>query len=35
MLIEAVSLSACRKVPPASGMYFAAASAISLAGVMG
>jgi hypothetical protein len=35
MLIDAISLSACKKVPPVGGKYFAAASAISLAGVMG
>jgi hypothetical protein len=35
MLMAATSLSACRNVPPTCGMYSAAASAISLAGVMG
>ena len=35
MLIAAVSDSAWRKVPPASGKWRAAASAISLAGVIG
>ena len=35
MLMEATSLSACTNVPPTCGRYSAAASAISLAGVMG
>ena len=35
MLMEATSLSAWMKTPPTRGRYSAAASAISLAGVMG
>jgi hypothetical protein len=35
MFIDAISLSACMKVPPVSGIHFAAAWAISLAGVIG
>ena len=35
MLMAATSLSACRNVPPTCGKYSAAASTISLAGVIG
>jgi hypothetical protein len=35
MLMAETSLSACKKVPPTSGIRSAAYSAISLAGVMG
>ena len=35
MLMAATSLSACTNTPPACGRYSAAASAISLAGVIG
>ncbi len=35
MLMAATSLSACTYTPPSCGIYTAAASAISLAGVMG